>query len=231
MSGDAPEDVPVPEAVRIRREAERARYEPAVVREILDAGLVAHVGTVRAGSPVVIPMYYVRDGASLLLHGAPATGVIRRAGQGHPVCVTVTLLDGLVLARSAFNHSLNYRSVVVVGEAVPVTERAEKVRALACLMERLVPGRQAELRPTTEQELRATAVLRLPLDQASAKVRTGPPEDEDADYGHPVWAGVVPIHTTYGGPAPDPRLPPGLEPPPNVAGLEGRRAGATAPDP
>jgi nitroimidazol reductase NimA-like FMN-containing flavoprotein (pyridoxamine 5'-phosphate oxidase superfamily) len=160
-------------------------------------------------------MLAVRDGDWLLLHGSPASGTMRR-GRGGPVCVEMTLLDGLVLARSAFHHSLNYRSVVVLGEAEAISDETERRRALEVLMERLVPGRQRTLRPTTESEIRQTAVLRISLTHASVKLRGGPPSDEDDDYDWPVWAGVLPITTSVGQPIPDPRLGPGIEVPDNV---------------
>jgi len=207
--------------VRVRRVAERASYETDAVNEIVDAAIIAHVGTVREGKPVVIPMFVVRDGDHLLLHGAPAAGVIRRA-KGTDVCVTMTLLDGLVLARSGLHHSLNYRSVVVIGTAEPIADEAEKERALELFMERLVPTRQADLRPTTAKEVRSTAVLRVSLAQASAKVRSGPPVDDDEDYKLGMWAGVVPVTTTFGEAEPDPRLDAGIELPDNVAAIVGR---------
>jgi nitroimidazol reductase NimA-like FMN-containing flavoprotein (pyridoxamine 5'-phosphate oxidase superfamily) len=192
-----------------------------VVHEIIDASLVAHVGTVRDGCPVVIPMFCARDGESLLLHGAPAAGVIQRAQRGLDICAEMTLIDGLVLARSAFHHSVNYRSVVVVGQAVPLDGPA-KERALELFVERLAPGRQAQLRSTTTKEHQGTAVLTVSLEQASAKVRTGPPIDDDEDYDHPVWAGVVPVLTTFGSPIPDPRLGEGIAPADNVTRLAGQ---------
>lgn len=212
----------VNEAVRVRRVVERARYDKESVHAIVDAGLVAHVGTVRDGRPVVIPMFCVRDGESLLLHGAPASGVIRRAGGGMDVCVTMTLLDGLVLARSAFHHSVNYRSVVVIGEATEITDADEKSAALERFIEGLVEGRQAQLRPTTAKEFRGTSVLRIALDHASTKVRTGPPIDDEEDYDFATWAGVVPIVTTLGAPIGDPRLHDDIDIPDNVRNLAGR---------
>ncbi|CAN5491763.1 pyridoxamine 5'-phosphate oxidase family protein [soil metagenome] len=205
--------------MRVRRVEERARYDAASIHEIVDASLVAHVGTVRHGQPVVIPMYCVRDGDALLLHGAPAAGALRRAQTGLDVCVTITLLDGLVLARSAFHHSMNYRSVVVLGTAEALVEEDDKARALDLFVERLTPGRQGALRATTAKEVRATEVLRLPLDRASAKVRTGPPKDDEDDYALDIWAGVVPLHTTYGAPESDPRLAPEVRLPDQVATL------------
>lgn len=210
----------VPEEIRIRREAGRGRYDRPMIDEIADAGLVAHVATVRGGQPIIIPMFCVRDGDSLLLHGAPAAGVLRRAGTDDAsICVEMTLLDGIVLARSSFHHSMNYRSLVVIGVPEEVTEAAAKERALEMFVERLVPGRQADLRPTTKKEIQGTAVFRLSLGQASAKVRTGPPVDDEADYELDIWAGVLPTHITVGAPVPDPRNRNGVELPSNVAGM------------
>ena len=209
----------VDERVRVRRVGERASYDADSVHAILDAGYVAHVGTIRDGSPVVIPMFYVRDGDHLLLHGAPAAGAIRRS-KGMEVCVTVTHLDGLVLARSAFHHSMNYRSVVVIGTAQPVTDRAEKEAALEHFVEALVPGRQADLRPNTKKEIDGTGVLRLSLATSSAKVRTGDPVDDDEDYELPIWAGVVPMTTVLGAPYDDGRVKDGVPIPANVAALQ-----------
>jgi len=207
---DAPSD-----EVRVRRVAERGAYDAASIHEILDAGWVAHVGTIRDGKPVVIPMYYVRDGDWLLLHGAPAAGALRRA-EGTDVGVTVTLLDGLVLARSAFHHSMNYRSVVVIGTAELVDEPAEKEAALERFVERMVPGRQAMIRPNTAKEIQGTSVLRVSLATASAKVRSGPPIDDDEDYELPIWAGVVPVTEVLGGPIGDGRSPAGIDVPDDV---------------
>lgn len=218
-----PVSEPPHEDVRIRRSAKRARYDRATIDAIVDAVLVAHVGTVRDGKPVVIPMLCVRDGDWLLLHGSPAAGTMVR-GRDQEVCVTLSVLDGLVLARSAFHHSLNYRSVVVLGRAELVRDEAERSRALEALMERLVPGRQATLRPTTETELRQTAVLRVSLATASAKVRSGPPADDEPDYGLPIWAGVLPVATVIGEPQPDPRLMPGVDVPEHVRRLVERTA-------
>jgi uncharacterized protein len=206
--------------LRVERAAHRARYDRDTVNQIVDAALVAHVGTVRDGKPVVIPMLAVRDGDWLLLHGSPASGTMRR-GRGRPVCVEMTLLDGLVLARSAFHHSLNYRSVVIHGEAEIIKDQAERARALELFVERLVPGRGDQLRQTTAVEIRQTGVLRLSLERASAKVRSGPPVDDEEDYDLPVWAGVLPVTTSIGQPEPDPRLTPGIETPQNVRDLAG----------
>lgn len=221
MTQNVPSQTESDESVRVRRVEKRARYDAASVHEIVDASMVAHVGTVRDGQPVVIPMFCVRDDDALLLHGAPATGALRRARSGLDVCVTITLLDGLVLARSAFHHSMNYRSVVVLGTAEPLVDGVDKARALDLFVERLTPGRQGALRATTAKEVRGTEVLRLPLERASAKVRTGPPNDDEEDYALDIWAGVVPIDTTFGAPEPDPRLGPEVEVPRDVAALTG----------
>ena len=214
--------LPPPDELRVRRLAERADYDAATVRHIVDAALIAHVGTVRDGKPVVVPMLCVRDDDYLLLHGAPATGSIKR-GRGMEVCVTMTLFDGLVLARSAFHHSINYRSVVVLGIAEVIRDETERRRALDLITERLVPGRGAELRPTTSSEVRQTAVLRLSLAHASTKIRQGPPGDDEADYDLPIWAGVVPAHTIMTEAIPDPRLGAGIATPDHVRVLAGKR--------
>lgn len=200
----------------MRRVPQRAAYDREAIDPILDAGMVAHVGTVRDGSPVVIPMFYVRDDDHILLHGAPATGAIRRS-KAMEVCVTVTHLDGLVLARSAFHHSMNYRSVVVIGTAEPVDDPAQKEAALERFVEALVPGRHGDLRPTTKKEIDGTGVLRLSLANASAKVRDGGPNDDDEDYALPIWAGVVPMRTTFDPIVDDPRNLDGISVPTNVA--------------
>lgn len=217
VTTNVPEQFPA-DSVRVRRVPERARYDAESVNAVLDDGFVAHVGTIRDGSPVVIPMFYVRDGDSLLLHGAPATGAIRR-GKGMEVCVSVTHVDGLVLARSAFHHSMNYRSVVVVGTAEYVTEPAEKEAALERFVEALVPGRQADIRPNTKKEIDGTGVLRLSLAASSAKYRQGGPIDDDEDYELPIWAGVLPVRTVVGAPIDDDRILPGVDVPANVSAL------------
>jgi hypothetical protein len=184
----------------VRRRPERAHYDRASVEAILDEGLVAHVGLAVDGQPYVIPMVFARVGEALYLHGSAASRLLRALSDGAAVCVTVTLLDGIVLARSAFHHSMNYRSVVVVGRAVPVTDGAERDRALAAMVDHAVPGRSAQVRPPDRKELAATLVIRVPLDEASAKVRTGPPIDDDRDLDLPVWAGVLPVRLVVGDP-------------------------------
>jgi hypothetical protein len=187
---------------RVRRVPKRAAYDLETIRAVLDDGLVCHVAFVDDGQPYAIPTAYARLGDHLDVHGATASRMLRVAA-GAAVCVTVTLVDGLVLARSAFHHSMNYRSVVVLGTAVEVTDEAERLAAMRGLLDRIAPGRWDEIRPPSRQELRATTVLRLPIDQASAKVRTGPPIDDEPDYALPCWAGVIPLALTAGAPIPD----------------------------
>jgi len=206
------------EELRIRRVPARAHYDRTTIDDIVDAALIAHVGTVHDGRPVVIPRLAVRDGDWLLLHGAHASGTFRR-GRGQQVCVEMTLLDGLVLARSAFHHSLNYRSVVIHGEAESITDEATRRRALDLFVERLTPGRNEQLRPMSHTELRQTGVMRVSLERASAKVRTGAPVDEEEDYDWPVWAGVLPVATAIGQPQPDPKLSDDIGVPPHVRDL------------
>lgn len=219
--GTPPEAIAPFDDVRVRRLATRAHYDRATIDAIIDAALIAHVGSVREGRPVVVPMLCLRDGDWLILHGSPASGTARRA-RDLEICATMTVLDGIVLARSAFHHSMNYRSVVVVGRAESIRDEAERARILEAYMERLVPGRQARLRPSTAAEVRQTAVLRLSLEHASAKVRSGPPSDDEEDYDWPVWAGVLPVTTRFGEPEADPRLRDGVELSEDVRSLAGR---------
>lgn len=191
---------------QIRRIPQRGEYEREVIYQILDEGLVCHVGFATDGQPFVIPTAYGRVGDRLYIHGSPASRMLRSLTSGIEVCVTVTLLDGLVLARSAFHHSMNYRSVVIFGRATKVEAEAEKLEALRAFTEHVVPGRWVEVRQPSHQEILGTLVLSLPLTEASAKVRTGPPSDDEADYNLPVWAGVVPLQLVAGAPVPDPRL-------------------------
>jgi nitroimidazol reductase NimA-like FMN-containing flavoprotein (pyridoxamine 5'-phosphate oxidase superfamily) len=192
-----------PPRTRVRRVPARGVYDRESIDAILDEALVAHLGFVHRGQPFVIPTLQARVGDTVYVHGSSASRAIRTMGAGVPACLTVTLLDGLVLARSAFHHSLNYRSVVVLGQATPVEGPDERLRALEALSERLVPGRWAEVRPPNAKELKSTRVLALPLDETSAKVRTGPPGDDPDDVDLPVWAGVIPIHTIAGAPVAD----------------------------
>jgi hypothetical protein len=208
---------PVTEQTRVRRVPQRGHYEREIVHAILDAGLVCHIGFAQDGQPVVIPMNYARSDDTLILHGAPASRLLRWIQAGHPVCVTVTLLDGLVLARSAYHHSMNYRSAVVFGQGRLIESDAEKLDALRILSEHLLPGRWADVRKPTPQELSATAVVSVTIESASAKVRTGPPVDDESDYALPVWAGVIPIREQASAPEPDPRLGAGVRPPDAIA--------------
>jgi len=178
---------------RIHRLPQRGNYDRETIHAILDEALICHVGFVSGGRPVVIPTIHTRVGEHLYFHGSPAAGMLRTLTAGGEACVTVTLLDGLVLARSAFHHSMNYRSVVVFGKAEEVTERDEKLRVLAALVEHVCRGRSADARGPTEKELKQTIVLRLPIAEASAKIRTGPPADDGEDYALPIWAGVLPL--------------------------------------
>jgi uncharacterized protein len=191
---------------RVVREAHRGVYERAAAYAILDEGFICHVGFVLDGQPFVIPTAYGRLGDSLYIHGSAASRMLRNLDKGVPVCITVTLLDGLVLARSIFNHSMNYRSVVVLGTATAVRDEKEKLEALKLLSEHILPGRWAESRQPNEKELKQTLVLRLPIDEFSAKVRQGPPIDDEEDYAFPTWAGVIPLQMVAGAPINDPRL-------------------------
>jgi uncharacterized protein len=187
----------VPERLRVKREPQRAHYDRETVEAILDEALICHLGFAVDGRPYVIPTLHARVGDRLYVHGSAASRMLRHVATGAEVCVTVTLFDGLVLARSVFNHSVDYRSAMVFGRATLV-EGDEKVAALRALTEQLAPGRWDEARQPTAKELKATWILSLPLDEASAKVRTGPPEDEPEDLDLPVWAGVVPVHLAAG---------------------------------
>lgn len=203
--------IPVTDRTRVRRLAKRGVYELETIHAILDEALLCHVGFVvapegapdGAGAPVVIPTIHWRDGDTLYFHGSAASRMLRSLRNGVEACVTVTLLDGLVLARSAFHHSMNYRSVVVFGNAREVTDREEKLRALDALVEHVVKGRSKEVRASNEIELKQTLVLALPIEEASAKIRTGGPVDDEEDYSLPVWAGVLPLTLTPGEPLPD----------------------------
>ncbi|MFI1291854.1 pyridoxamine 5'-phosphate oxidase family protein [Streptomyces sp. NPDC020792] len=196
------------------RSADRASYDRELVHAILDEGYVCHLGFVRDGAPVVLPTLYARVGERLYVHGSTGSRPLRMAGKadpGLPVCLTVTHVDGLVLARSAFHHSINYRSVVVHGTAHQVTDPEEKRLALDALVDHVVPGRSADSRPANTKELAATAVLRLELDEVSAKLRVGGVNDEPEDLSLPHWAGVVPVRREYGTPLADPDLAPGTD--------------------
>ncbi len=196
--------------IRVVREAERAVYDRDVVYRILDEGFLCHVGFAVEGQPFVIPTSYGRKDASLYIHGSAASRMLRQMKEAVPVCITVTLLDGLVLARSIFNHSMNYRSVVILGKATLVDDLAEKLEALRLLSEHILPGRWEDSRQPNERELKATSVLRVPIEEFSAKVRVGPAVDDEEDYSFPTWAGVVPLEMAAGQPIDDARLLPGM---------------------
>ncbi len=220
--------VPTSSRTRVARLAERGRYDRETIEAILDQGRVCHVGFVVDGQPYVIPMGYARQGDRLLLHGSVASRMFRHLARGEPLAVAVTHLDGIVLARSQFHHSMNYRSVVVLGRARPIVDDAEKRAALAALVEHMVPGREADARPPTAQELAATEVLAVPLDEASAKVRSGPPGDDPEDLALPIWAGVVPLELVARAPVAAPDLEPGIGRPPYLEAAGEREEGPGA---
>ena len=202
----------------LRRLPARGHFDRATVNAILDEALVCHVGFVSDGQPFVIPTIHARVGDQVFVHGSAASRMLKTLQGGVPVCLTATLLDGLVLARSAFHHSMNYRSVVVLGDARPVTDEREKWDALHAIVEHVAPGRWSEVREPSAKELAATLVLRLPIEEASAKVRSGPPLDDEEDYALECWAGVLPLRLTPGSPVPDPRMPAGRPLPASVVG-------------
>jgi uncharacterized protein len=195
---------------KVKRLAKRAVYDKAQVHAILDEGVLCHVGFALEGQPFVIPTLYARQGETIYMHGSGASRMLKTLAQGVDVCVTVTLVDGYVLARSAFHHSMNYRSVTILGRAVQVEDDAARMKALQLITDHIVPGRWDEVRGPTELEMRQTLVLALPLEEVSAKVRVGPPIDDDEDYALPIWAGVVPVHSTVGAPVSDGRVLPGV---------------------
>jgi len=198
---------------RVVREPHRGVYDREAVYRILDEGFLCHIGFAVDGQPFVIPTSYGRKSDNLYIHGSAASRMLRQIKEGVPVCITVTLLDGLVLARSVFNHSMNYRSVVILGKGILVEDAEEKLAALRVLSEHILPGRWDDSRQPNERELKATSVLRVPIEEFSAKVRTGPPIDDEEDYSFPTWAGVVPLEMKVGAPIPDAKLDPGREVP------------------
>lgn len=212
----------------VRRLAERAAYDVETVEAVLDAGLVAHVGIASHGAPVVIPMAYARVDDTLYIHGSTASRVMRTLKTGDPICVTVTIVDGIVLARSAFNMSMNYRSVVVHGRARLVADPEERMTAFRAIMQHLVPGHWDEVRPPNDIELRQTLVTAIKLDEVSAKVRHGPAEDEVEDLELPIWAGEIPLHTVAGAPVADGAVLEGIQAPASVSRYA-RAFGATDP--
>jgi hypothetical protein len=201
---------PIAERIRLRRKRERGGYDRPTIDAILDEALIAHLGIVEDGQPLVIPTLHARSGDLVYCHGAVASRTLRAMQLGAPVCLTVSLLDGLVLARAAMHHSVNYRSVVLLGRAHEIDDPVEKLSALRSVVEHIVPGRWEEVRPPSENELKATSVLALPIDEVSAKVRTGPPLDDEEDYALGAWAGVIPFAPRAETPLADPRLSPSI---------------------
>jgi uncharacterized protein len=208
--------LPITPRTQVKRRAQRGNYDRLVIHQILDEGLICHVGFVVEGQPFVIPTAYGRIEDQIYIHGSPMSRMLRSLQQGIEVCITVTLLDGLVLARSAFHHSMNYRSVVIFGTAHLVETPAEKMDALKAFTEHIIRDRWSEVRPPTTPELAGTLVLALSLQEASAKVRTGPPVDDEADYALPVWAGELPLRLVADPPIVDPRMSPGMAIPDSV---------------
>jgi nitroimidazol reductase NimA-like FMN-containing flavoprotein (pyridoxamine 5'-phosphate oxidase superfamily) len=203
-STSPPEPLEQTDRSRLRRKRDRGSFDRVAAEAVLDEALVAHVATVTQQGPIVLPMAHARLGEYLYVHGSPANHLLRAIAAGAPVCVTVTILDGLVLARSAFHHSMNYRSVVLFGAMDTVTDRDEKRAAANALVEHLAPGRSAEARMPTDAELDATLFVRLLIGEGSVKARSGGPYDDEADMAWPVWAGHVPVHTAFGEPVADP---------------------------
>jgi nitroimidazol reductase NimA-like FMN-containing flavoprotein (pyridoxamine 5'-phosphate oxidase superfamily) len=204
------------EKTRLRRIPKRGAFDRETINGILDEAFICHVGFAVEGQPYVIPTGFARAGNTLLIHGSAASRMLRNLADGIDVCVTIALLDGLVLARSAFHHSMNYRSVVILGKAKVVEGEKEKNDALFALSEHMIPGRWNEVREPTPLELKATLVLSLPIDEASAKIRAGDPVDDDEDYDLNVWAGILPLQTTAGTPVPDAKLKNGIDVPSHV---------------
>jgi nitroimidazol reductase NimA-like FMN-containing flavoprotein (pyridoxamine 5'-phosphate oxidase superfamily) len=209
----------------VRRIPDRGSHDWATIRQILDTGFLGHVGFCVDGQPFVIPTLYGRDGETLYLHGSAASRMLRELETGVPACVTVTLVDGLVLSRSAFDHSMNYRSVVVFGTARKVADPEQKIKSLRVISEHLIAGRWADVREPSEKELKATTVLEFLIEEASSKVRSGPPLDDESDYGLPVWAGVLPLEIKSRPPMPDDRLVEGVTVPDYVRRYDARLAG------
>jgi hypothetical protein len=196
---------------KVRRLSKRAVYDKAQVHAILDEGFLCHAGFTQGSQPFVIPTLYARSGETLYMHGSGASRMLKTLAEGVDVCVTVTLVDAYVLARSAFHHSMNYRSVTVLGRARLVADEAEKMEALRVITDHIVPGRWDEVRGPNELEMKQTVVLALPLEEVAAKVRVGPPADDEEDYALPIWAGIVPIHTQLAVPVPDGRVLPDVK--------------------
>lgn len=209
---------------RVKRLPERALYDRATIDAIVDTALICHVGFIDEGQPLVVPTIHVRIGEKIYLHGSPASRMLRTLARGAEACITVTHVDGLVLARSAFHHSMNYRSAVLFGRGATVDDEGQKLEVLRALSERLLRGRWADVRPPSEEELRKTLVVSIAIDEASAKVRTGPPLDDEEDYALGAWAGVLPLKLTASAPIADPRLAADIAAPQYASGYEGPSA-------
>lgn len=217
---------PRSEKVRVRRLHQRGHYDRASLDAVLDAGMVCHLGFATPEGPFVVPTLYWREGDYVYWHGSSASRTLRAVAAGTPVCLTVSHIDGLVLARSGFHCSVNYRAAMLFGVAEEVTDPAVMTAGLRAFVDGLVPGQWDRQRPVTAQELKATKLLRLRIDEASAKIRTGGPNDDEEDYALPIWAGVVPIECRFGAPQPDPRNHPDAVLPAEIAALEGRLVNA-----
>ena len=209
-----PEEFPVTDRTRVVREANRAVYDRDAIYKILDEAFVCHVGFAAAGGPFVIPTMFARVGDNLYFHGSAASRMLRGLSSGAPVCITVTLIDGMVLARSVFNHSMNYRSVVALGHATLIDDAKEKLHALKAFTEKLLPGRWMDARQPNEKELKATSILKLPLNEVSAKIRAGGVEDDAEDYSFRVWAGIIPLRLVADAPVRDDRCDAAIPAPP-----------------
>jgi nitroimidazol reductase NimA-like FMN-containing flavoprotein (pyridoxamine 5'-phosphate oxidase superfamily) len=215
---------PASERVRVRRGRKKGRYDLEAIKAVLDAGLIAHIAFVADGQPYCLPMLHARVGNEVLIHGSRGSRLIRALADGAPACLTVTVVRGLVLARSAFEHSANYQCVTALGSFTLVDDSAARLAALEAFTEKVVPGRWREVRPPNAKELRATWVLTMRLDEAAAKIRTGPPDDDgSSDAGLDVWAGVIPIETSFGAPQASPGLRPGIGVSPSVVSLHAER--------
>lgn len=212
------DDTSPSERTRLKRHPERGEYSREVIDSVLDEALICHLGFIDESGLVVIPTIHARVGDTLYVHGSPASRTLRRLSDAVEVCISVAIVDGIVAARSIFNHSMNYRSVVVFGTARLVEDREEKWTAFRAISDNVLPGRWDDARQPSEKEDRGTLILAVPLDEASAKVRSGPPDDDDEDVELPVWAGVIPLRLEAGEPIPDPQQLPGVEPPQYVTG-------------
>jgi hypothetical protein len=219
-------NAPANDRTRVRRLPERGAYDAATIHAIIDAVMVSHVGFTLDEQPFVIPVLHARDGDRLLLHGASSSRLLRHIAAGHPLCVCITSIDGLVLAKTAFNQSVNYRSVVILGQGSLIEDPDAKLAALATLTNRLVPGQWDHVRHPSPQELKATSIVAVPITEASAKVRGGPPRDDPEDQVFPTWAGVIPITQVMGEPVPAPYTDPAMPMPPHLASIAGTTRGS-----